>query len=147
MHKGSGTRDTTNNLQNAPGRSATARADHINDRIRAELSAVCKDRGISYTDLAKMCGLSIAVVSRILAQGRVAATNSPKFAHVILIYEALGLQLPFGPQEIPKYSHDELTAILARVISAPSFIPSNSDLATAERQAITLIATGSVQAR
>lgn len=153
QHKGSGTRDTARNknveqiVSNAP--PAEDRCDGINERIRQEVSSVCHARGISYVDLARMAGLSIAVVGRILAKSRVSATNSPKFAHVILIYQALGLTLPFGEGTAPlkKYSQDELTELLARVISSPSFIPSNTDRHIAERQAVTLIATGGVQPR
>lgn len=154
-HKGGGTSGTRKNKVGIPEVSkkeplvdVKARCDEINERIRQELNAVCRDRGHSYSDVARLAHLPQSTVGRIMAKSRVSATNSPKFAHVVLIYEALGLRLPFGPVEAPvkKYSQDELAALLAKVASSPTFVPTNNDRQIAERQAITLIATGAIQA-
>lgn len=69
----------------------------INDRIRAELATELMKRDWSYSDLARKAKMSISLVCRILSPGVTSsATVSPKFADIIILYETMGLPLPFG---------------------------------------------------
>lgn len=133
----------TKNILLHQAAAAEQRCREINARVRREISAAMTARGMSYSKLASLCGLSISSVSRILSpQTRANPINAPKFGHVVVMYEVLGLSLPFTEK---KYSEADLVSILARVMAYPSFMPSNTDLQAAEHQVNSLIASANTR--